>query len=137
MVKYQKNRCEILSIKDKKIFIQNDIGIKLEVNKSQLKLISKKVKKIKKVSLKIEKSNSGHVKLDLHGKRSDDAIVILDKFLSDALIAGFDNILVYHGRGSGKLEYAIKEFLTSYPKVVSFENANQKEGVASAKIIKL
>ncbi|GKT24698.1 endonuclease MutS2, partial [Aduncisulcus paluster] len=59
--------------------------------------------KPKSIQIKVQKPESGYIKLDLHGQRADEAIENLDKFLSDSLIAGFDEVLVYHGIGTGKL----------------------------------
>ncbi|MGD9596793.1 MAG: Smr/MutS family protein, partial [Wolinella sp.] len=85
----------------------------------------------------VEGARSAQVSLDLHGLRGDEAVEKLDSFLSDALLAGFDEILVYHGIGTGKLAYAIKEFLKTHPKVRSFEDAPAQMGGFGAKIIKL
>ncbi len=67
-----------------------------------------------KSSVKVEKPQNGDIKLDLHGLRADEAIENLDKFLSDALLAGFEEVLVYHGIGTGKLAFAVKEFLKKH-----------------------
>ncbi len=73
----------------------------------------------------------------MHGLRSDEAIEKLDKFLSDSLINGFDEVLVYHGIGTGKLAYAVKTFLKSHPKVVSFSDAPPNLGGFGATVVRL
>ena len=78
-----------------------------------------------------------HVKLGLHGQRADEAVDNLDKFLSDALIAGFDEVLVYHGIGTGKLAYAVKTFLDTHPNVRGYTDAHPSQGGFGAKVIKL
>ena len=75
--------------------------------------------------------------IDLHGLRSDEAIEKLDKFISDALIAGFDEVLIKHGIGTGKLAYAIKEFLKSHPSVKAFKDGAPSEGGFGSKVVKL
>ena len=82
-------------------------------------------------------NNSAHVKLDLHGKRIEEALEELEVFLSNALIAGFDEVLVFHGIGTGKLSAAVAEFLKTHPKVLSFEHAPADSGGFGAKIIRL
>ena len=82
-------------------------------------------------------SKPSNVSLDLHGLRSDEAIERLDSFLSDALIAGFDEVLVYHGIGTGKLAFAVREFLKSHPKVRDFADATPQLGGLGAKIVRL
>ena len=138
-VKYNNTKGEIISIKGKKAHIQTDDGMKLQVLLTSLKPSGNpiKIKKKPKVNVKVEKPKEGHVKLDLHGQRSDEAVENLDKFLSDCLISGFDEVLVFHGIGTGKLAYAIKKFLDAHPKVVSYNDAPHNQGGFGAKIIKL
>jgi DNA mismatch repair protein MutS2 len=69
--------------------------------------------------------------------RADEACNVLDKFLSDALVSGWDEVIVYHGIGTGKLSYAVKEFLKSHPKVKSFTDAPQHMGGFGAKVVSL
>lgn len=138
-VKYRSSKGEILSIKGKKAFIENDMGMKMQVLLADLQRSGNppKIKTKPKTTVNVQKPDSGHVKLDLHGQRADEAIENLDKFLSDGLIAGFDEVLVYHGIGTGKLSYAVKKFLDKHPKVKSYCDAHPSQGGFGAKIIKL
>ena len=138
-VKYKSAKGEILSIKGKKAFIENDSGMKLQVNLEDLKRSGNEPKPVNKpkVTVTVQKPSSGDVKLDLHGQRADEAIDNLDKFISDSLIAGFDEILVYHGIGTGKLSYAVKLFLDGHPNVQGYTDAHPSQGGFGAKVIKL
>lgn len=138
-IKYQTTKGEILSIKGKRAFIQTDMGMRLQVKMADLKRSGNEPKVISKpkATVTVQKPDSGHVKLDLHGQRADEAIDNLDKFISDSLIAGFDEVLVYHGIGTGKLAYAVKKFLDTHPKVKSYEDAHPSSGGFGAKVIKL
>ncbi len=137
-VKYNNTKGVLISIKGKKATVETNDGMKLQLPLSSLKRSGNiPTVKPKNITIKIEKPSRGHVKLDLHGQRADEAIENLDKFLSDSLIAGFDEVLVYHGIGTGKLSYAVSEFLKIHPSVVSFNDATAKEGGFGAKIIKL
>ena len=91
----------------------------------------------KKATVTIERPETGSIKLDLHAQRADEALENLDKFLSDALLAGFEEVLVYHGIGTGKLAFAVKEYLKKHPKVRAFEDAHPSSGGFGAKVIKL
>lgn len=137
-VKYRNTKGNILSIKGSKAFIQNDEGFKMQVLLTDLRRSGNPPPKPKKkVSLNVAKPQSGDIKLDLHGQRVEEAMENLDKFLSDALLAGFEEVLVYHGIGAGKLAQATKEFLKKHPKVKSFEDAHPSSGGFGAKVIKL
>ncbi|MGM0518456.1 MAG: endonuclease MutS2 [Campylobacterota bacterium] len=138
-VKYRSTKGTILSIRGKKAFIENDMGMKIQVNLSDLRKSGNEIKPKpipKKAVVNIEKPKSGHVKLDLHGQRADEAIDNLDKFISDSLLAGFDEVLVYHGIGTGKLSYAVKQFLDKHPSVSSYKDAHPSSGGFGAKVIK-
>jgi len=138
-VKYKNTKGTIISIKGSKAFIENDTGIKVQVGLSDISKSTNQTPKIstKKAVLTIQKPNTGNIKLDLHGQRVEEAIENLDKFLSDALLAGFEEVLVYHGIGTGKLSFAVKEFLKKHPRVKDFEDAHPSSGGFGAKVIKL
>ena len=140
-VKYRNTKGVLLSIKGKKAQLESDDGMKLQVLLVDLKRSGNipKPKQISKHSIKVnvQKPKSGHIKLDLHGQRADEAIANLDKFISDSLLAGFDEVLVYHGIGTGKLSYAVKVFLEQHPSVVGFEDALTGNGGYGAKVVKL
>ncbi|HJE02310.1 endonuclease MutS2 [Aliarcobacter thereius] len=138
-VKYRTTKGTIVSIKGAKAFIENDMGIKVQVMISDLSRSGNPPPKIptKKAIVNIAKPESGNIKLDLHGQRAEEAIDNLDKFLSDALLAGFEEVLVYHGIGTGKLAFAVKEFLKKHPRVKGFEDAHPSSGGFGAKVIKL
>jgi DNA mismatch repair protein MutS2 len=77
------------------------------------------------------------LKCDLHGMRADEACEVLDKFLNDALVNGWDEVIVYHGIGTGKLSFAVKNFLKAHPRVKGFVDAPPHLGGYGAKIISL
>ena len=135
-VKYRKNRGTIISIKAKEAMIEVE-GMRLRVKRSELKPSGNMPKKRSKteVSHKIERKSG--LKLDLHGLRAEEAEEKMDKFLSDALIDGWDEVIIYHGIGTGKLSYAVKNFLIAHPKVKSFDDAPQHMGGFGAKIVRL
>ncbi len=134
-VKYGNSKGVIKSIK-KDIATIDCSGITLRVPLNSLKKSGNPPKKTKKIVVS-KPSATSSVTLDLHGLRSDEAIEKLDKFLSDALINGYDEVLVYHGIGTGKLAYAVKTFLSTYPSLVSFSDAPINMGGYGATLIKL
>ena len=139
-VKYNNTKGKLISIKGKKATVSTDDGMKLQLPLSTLKRSGNMPQvriKPQNIKITVEKPASGHVKLDLHGQRAQEAIENLDKFLSDSLIAGFDEVLVYHGIGTGKLSRVVSEFLDIHPSVVSYNDATAKEGGYGAKVIKL
>lgn len=135
-VKYEKIKGKILNISKNDATIESD-GIKLRVPLKLLRKSTPTPKKVAKTSISIARPMSLSVSLDLHGLRSDEAISRLDKFISDALIAGFDEVLIYHGIGTGKLAFAVREFLKTHKSVKSFNDAPINQGGFGAKVVKL
>ncbi|MDF1879325.1 endonuclease MutS2 [Sulfurimonas sp. SAG-AH-194-C20] len=136
VVKYHSSRGTIISMRgEKEATIEMD-GMKVRVKTKHLRHTKAlKVKPQTNVSLNVEKRAG--LKCDLHGMRADEACETLDKFLNDALINGWDEVIVYHGIGTGKLSFAVKNFLTAHPRVQKFADAPQHLGGFGAKIVSL
>ncbi|WP_086306539.1 endonuclease MutS2 [Campylobacter devanensis] len=136
-VKYDKIKGVVLSLSKNDAIIDSN-GVNLRVPISLLKATNQSpLNNQKSVNISLSRPNSASVMIDLHGLRSDEAIEKLDKFISDALIAGFDEVLIKHGIGTGKLAYAIKEFLKSHPSVKAFKDGAPSEGGFGSKVVKL
>ncbi len=137
-VKYNNTKGKILALKKNEATIESE-GMKLRVPVNQLKRSGNHPPQKKKPQPKIQIQKPSHasVQLDLHGLRSEEAIEKLDKYISDALITGYDEVLVYHGVGSGKLAYAVKTFLKSHPKIKGFIDAPANMGGMGATLIRL
>lgn len=135
-VKYHSQKGIIISLKDQKEATIEVDGMRVRVKTSQIKH-SQIVKAKPKANLNVNVQKRSGLKCDLHGMRADEATEVLDKFISDALINGWDEVIIYHGIGTGKLSYAIKEFLKVHPSVKKFEDAPQNMGGFGAKIVTL
>ncbi|WP_458700986.1 endonuclease MutS2 [Sulfurospirillum sp. 1307] len=136
-VKYGSNRGVVKSIKKDIAFIESD-GMNLRVPISSLKKAGKPPKKKTKAMIRVSKEGANStVVLDLHGQRAEEAIENLDKFISDALIQGYESLRIYHGIGTGKLAYAVREFLKTHPSVASFRDAPPNQGGFGATIVEL
>ncbi len=135
-VKYRNNRGEILTIRNKEATIEVD-GLKMRVPLKQLRYLEsapKKPAKKTKTTLNVEKSGRGSVSIKLLGCYADEAIEKLDVFLSDALVAGFSEVEIIHGTGSGVLKKVVIDYLKSYPKLQSFHGLKGNLGVTVVKL---
>ena len=135
-VKYGSQKGIIKSIKKDEAFVECD-GLTLRVPLSKLKRSFAPTKTKTKTNIHIQKPTFSSIKIDLHGLRAEEAIEKLDKFISDALITGYDEILISHGIGTGKLAYAVKEFLKTHPSIKSFDDAPVSLGGYGATVVKL
>lgn len=136
-VKYGLSKGVVLAINKKEATI-NSNGISLRVPLYALKKYHNNAQKpAPSVRLSVQKPKSASVSLDLHGLRVDEALEQLDKFISDALLAGFSEVSVFHGMGTGRLARAVSEFLKAHPSVESFSDAPANAGGYGAKIVRL
>ncbi|MHC3994098.1 endonuclease MutS2 [Thiomicrolovo sp. ZZH C-3] len=135
-VKYRKQRGVIVALKEKEATIEVE-GMRLRVRRNELKPAGKAAAPTPKVQVSNKVEKRSGLKLDLHGMRAEQAREKMDVFLSDALIQGWDEVIIYHGIGTGKLAYAVKEFLKQHPSVKGFEDAPPQLGGFGAKIVHL
>jgi len=137
-VKYGSLKGVVKAVKKESVSVEVD-GITMYLPKAALKKLSHSQPKspAQKSVITLQREVSGGVMLDLHGLRADEAIEKTDKFLSDALLNGFDEVQIYHGVGTGKLAYAVKNFLKTHPSVKEFFDAPANKGGAGATIVRL
>ncbi len=75
--------------------------------------------------------------LNVIGRRADEAVDEVDKFLDSAALASVDRVRIVHGHGMGILKRAVGELLGKNPHVSRFYPAPQAEGGAGATIVEL
>ncbi|PAF52574.1 endonuclease MutS2 [Helicobacter sp. 13S00477-4] len=136
-VKYGSSKGSVIGKNADLCLVELDEGLKLKIHSSKLKTITNPPLTKNHFKIQFQNPKNANISIDLHGLRSEEAIEKLDKFLSDALIAGFDEVIIYHGIGTGKLSFVIKNFLSTHPKVIDFNDAPPQMGGFGAKIVKL
>lgn len=67
--------------------------------------------------------------IDLHGMTVSEAEAAVDRFLNEALLAGFAEVRVIHGRGGGRLKQAVHGRLRALSVVRGFFIDQRNEGV--------
>lgn len=82
-------------------------------------------------------AHSGGAALDLIGKRVEEALEILERFLDRAILGNEREIRLVHGHGSGKLKKALREYLQASPYVSGFRPGDIIEGGDAVTIITL
>ena len=75
--------------------------------------------------------------IDLRGERVDAALALAEKAIDDALKSGRDAVYLIHGRGTGALRSALREHLTTFPRVASLRPAAPEEGGDGVTIVLL
>lgn len=75
--------------------------------------------------------------LDLRGQTIDEAVLEVDKYLDDAVLAGLKQVSIIHGKGTGALRAGIHQFLRRHRSVNGFRLGGQGEGGSGATVVEL
>jgi len=77
------------------------------------------------------------MRLDVRGKRADEALTELELFLDKALLANYASVEVVHGRGEGVLRRQVHDFLRGFPAIRSFALADEEHGGDQCTMVEL
>ncbi|MFC0297248.1 endonuclease MutS2 [Geobacillus jurassicus] len=85
------------------------------------------------------KGKDAHVglELDLRGERYEDALIRLEKYLDDAVLAGYPRVSIIHGKGTGAIRQGVQQFLKQHRAVKSFRFGEANEGGTGVTIVEL
>ena len=78
---------------------------------------------------------SAAIRLDIRGRRVDEAFSEITPFVDQAMAAGIERAEVLHGKGTGALRSALHEYLANTDSVSHFEEAPINEGGAGVTLI--
>ncbi|MDR0846464.1 MAG: endonuclease MutS2 [Lactobacillales bacterium] len=97
----------------------------------------KKAKPKRAIATRVGSNGAGGFspKLDLRGERYEDAIVLLDRYIADALLNNYPRVTIVHGKGTGAVRDAVTKYLRKSNRISSFEIAPQTEGGLGATIV--
>ena len=73
-------------------------------------------------------------KIDLHGYDRDSARVAVNDFVDEAVVMGYDEVIIIHGIGSGILREVVSDTLRKNKKVQSFNVVGSNIGCTLVKI---
>ncbi|MDX2177572.1 MAG: Smr/MutS family protein [Candidatus Sumerlaeia bacterium] len=77
------------------------------------------------------------LELDLHGKRVDEALEMVDRFIDRSLLSSLPYVRICHGTGTGRLYRAVHEFLRGHQSVRAYRFATPDEGGGGVTIVDL
>ena len=128
--------------KDGMVYVQAGI-MKVNVPINELRLEEKKKEKIKK-TYRAAAGNAAEIRrsaakseLDVRGMMVEEALIEVDRYISDCLMAHLDVVTIIHGKGTGALRTAIQQHLRHDRHVKSIRNGRYGEGDMGVTILEL
>lgn len=111
------------------------LSVKLHEDEVQFLHSQTKVKKMKKATIKKSVKKTGSYEINIIGKRYEEAMAIVDKFLDDALVLGYPHVRIVHGMGTGALRKGVRKLLEKNKHVVSYRDGGPNEGGLGATLV--
>ncbi len=115
-------------------------GKRLQVDATKLRPVKRSAPLPARRAPRVEVSrHDGEVPLSLHliGRRVDDALDELDRYLDRALLVPLTEVRIVHGHGSGRLRQSIRQFLQGHQAVGSSRPGESHEGGDGATVVRL
>ncbi|MFC3779834.1 endonuclease MutS2 [Bacillus chungangensis] len=116
---------------------QVQIGMmKVKVKESDLSFLQTE-RKLEPKPLTTVKGKNYHVnlELDLRGERYEDAILRVEKYIDDALLAGYPRVSIIHGKGTGALRQGVHEYLKKHRAVKRTRLGEAGEGGSGVTVV--
>ena len=137
LVKTMNQNGKILKIMpDNRIQVQTGI-LKLVVSTDDIvKIQKKKTNKFKNFA-SLKRTSQVRGEIDLRGMNADEAIAELETYMDRAMLTGYHEIYIIHGKGTMVLRKKIHEYLRTSKYVTEFKDANQNEGGVGCTVVTL
>jgi len=137
LVKTMNQNGKILKIMpNNRIQVQTGI-LKLVVSTDDIvKIQKKKTNKFKNFA-SLKRSSQVRGEIDLRGMNADEAIAELETYMDRAMLTGYHEIYIIHGKGTMVLRKKIHEYLRTSKYVTEFKDANQNEGGIGCTVVTL
>lgn len=116
---------------------QVQVGVmKVKAKRKELEFVKAK-QPYKEKPMATVKGKNFHVKteLDLRGERYEDALNRLEKYIDDALLAGYPRVSIIHGKGTGALRTAVQNFAKNHRSISSHRAGGMNEGGSGVTVL--
>ena len=132
----------VLSLPDSSDMVYIQAGIiktKVPINNLRLQETPVSVPKAERSKVGVESRGLRKVatELDLRGYASDEGITEVDRFIDQALLSGVETVTIIHGKGTGVLRSAVRQYLRSHRSVASFRPGKYGEGEDGVTVVVL
>ncbi|MCS7018005.1 MAG: endonuclease MutS2 [Cytophagales bacterium] len=137
---------EVVAIKGKEASVMiGELKSNLKVHRlekisrrSYRQLVPEKAAPASNVGVDInEKMSQFSFDLDVRGKRAEEALIEVSRFIDDAIMLSHQNLRIIHGKGDGILRTLIREHLRKHKEVLRLEDEHADRGGAGITLVTL
>ncbi len=116
---------------------QVQIGIlKMKVKEKDIEYVSSPTQQeIKPLALVRGRDAAVKLELDLRGERYEDALMKVEKYIDDALLANYPRVSIIHGKGTGALRQGVQEYLRNHRAVKKIRFGEASEGGTGVTVV--
>jgi DNA mismatch repair protein MutS2 len=83
-----------------------------------------------------EKASTFKTRLDLRGKRGEEAMDIVRHYIDDAIMLKIMQVEIIHGKGDGILRKLIRDYLSTIPEIQSYGNEHIERGGSGITLVR-
>ena len=138
-------QAKVLSLPDRNNNVEVMAGTaKMRIKLAELRLVTEQPKQEKKGGRRVPGTTGerelhlvAETRLDLRGMMVDDCLIELDRFIDHALRSGVTDFTVVHGKGTGALRSAVRQYLKKSPYVKTSRPGLYGEGEDGVTIVTL
>ena len=80
---------------------------------------------------------TGYYQIDVRGMRASEALDATQEFIDDAIMLGFSEVRILHGKGTGALKEEIRKYLRTVDLVASAKDEHEESGGAGITVVRL
>jgi DNA mismatch repair protein MutS2 len=129
----------VLTLPNEKGELSVQVGLmKMNVNLKGLLSLSKK-RQDQKVYQNVRKTTAASAtiktEIDVRGENIEDAIVIIDQYIDQAILANLHQVRIIHGKGTGALRKGLHDHFKQHRQIKHFEFAAYNEGGNGATVL--
>ena len=113
-------------------------GVKVKALMRELRKVNRKELRHRGgTQVVLDESEAVRNEVDLRGLRAEEAIERVEHYLDEAVMAGFSEVRIIHGKGTGALRESIGRFLRDHPRVAAARLGNWNEGNTGVTVVEL
>lgn len=84
-----------------------------------------------------DKMTNFNLSIDIRGKRADEALNMVSKYIDEAILLSVKEVYILHGKGDGILRNVVREYLPSVREVSTFKDQNIERGGNGITVVNL